>query len=218
MRRTLAKAAFYSAINLLFFALVGTGLLALTYNLTHETIAQSEEAEKLKLVSQVLPASAYDNDIMKAKATIPGDPLLGSKTDTVIYRGQLKGETSAVVLQAIAPDGYGGKINLLIAIHKDGRLAGVRVASHNETPGLGDYIEAAKNNWVLGFDGLSLEQPRDSDWKVKKDGGSFDYRAGATITPRAVIKAVHRTLQYAAQHHDELYAPRPLKQDQEKTQ
>jgi len=82
------------------------------------------------------------------------------------------------VLQVIAPDGYSGKIGLIIAIHSDGRIGGVRVISDKETPGLGDYIEIAKSKWITGFDGKSLDNPQDSDWKVRKDGGSFDYMAG----------------------------------------
>ena len=110
------------------------------------------------------------------------------------------------MLQVIAPDGYSGKINLIIAIHSDGRIGGVRVVSHKETPGLGDYIEIAKNNWITEFNDTSLDTHKDGDWKVKKDGGKFDYMAGATITPRAIVKAVHKALQYHAQHRDEMFA------------
>lgn len=206
MRRSMAKAALHTALNLLFFTAVGTALLALTYELTHEAIAQSEEREKLKLVSQIAPPSSYDNDIMKDTAELAADELLGTRAPTTIYRGRLHGETSIVVLEAVAPDGYSGKIKLVVAVHRDGRLGGVRVSAHNETPGLGDYIEIAKSDWIAGFDGLSLASRKTGDWKVKKDGGTFDYVAGATITPRAVVKAAHKTLRYAEQHHEELFA------------
>lgn len=206
MRRTMAKASFHTALNLLFFALIGTALLALTYNLTHDTIAQSEENEKLKLIKQIVPATAYDNDIIKDTAQLPADTLLGNDNETVVYRGRLKDRPSIAVIQAIAPDGYSGRINLLISIRHDGRIGGVRVISHKETPGLGDYIEIAKNNWITGFNDTSLESRKDSDWKVKKDGGTFDYMAGATVTPRAMVKAVHKALQYYALHRDELFA------------
>ena len=206
MRRTMAKASLYTALNLLFFALIGTALLALTYDLTHDQIARSEEIEKLKLVTQIAPAETYDNDIIKDTAELAADKLLGNDDDTVAYIGRLKGQPSIAVLQVIAPDGYSGKIGLIIAIHSDGRIGGVRVISDKETPGLGDYIEIAKSKWITGFDGKSLDDPRDSDWKVKKDGGSFDYMAGATITPRAVVKAVHKALQYFAANRDKLFA------------
>jgi len=204
--RTTAKASAYTALNLLFFALAGTALLALTYDLTHETIARSEENEKLKLIAQIAPPTTYDNDIMKDTAQLAEDKLLGGTGTSIVYRGRLKSQPSIAVLHVIAPDGYSGRINLIIAIHSDGRIGGVRVVSHRETPGLGDYIEIARSNWITGFNGTSLENRKDSDWKVKKDGGSFDYMAGATITPRAIVKAVHKALQYYAQHRDELFA------------
>ena len=206
MRRTATKASFYTALNLLFFALAGTALLALTYELTHGTIARSEEYEKLKLITQIAPPASYDNNIIKDTAQLAADKLLGSTETTIAYRGRLNNQPSIAVLQAIAPDGYSGRISLIIAIHRDGRIGGVRVVSHRETPGLGDYIEIARNNWITGFNGASLENPRESDWKVKKDGGKFDYMAGATITPRSVVKAVHNALQYYALHRDELFA------------
>ena len=210
MRRTMAKASLYTALNLLFFALIGTALLAITYQLTHDPIARSEEKEKLKLVTQIVPAGSFDNDIIKDTAQLPADELLGNDDTTVVYRGRLKGQPSIAVLQVIAPDGYSGKISLIISIRSDGKIGGVRVISDKETPGLGDYIEIAKSKWITGFDGESLDNPQDSDWKVKKDGGSFDYMAGATITPRAVVKAVHKALQYFALHRDELFKQSPL--------
>ena len=209
MRRTIAKASVVTALNLLFFTVIGTALLATTYQLTHEPIARSEEQEKLRLVTQIAPASLYDNDIIKDTADLAADKFLGNDDTTVAYIGRLKGEPSIAVLQVIAPDGYSGKIGLIISIHSDGKVGGVRVISHKETPGLGDYIEIARSKWITGFDGTSLESIKDSDWKVKKDGGQFDYMAGATITPRAVVKAVHKALQYFAQHRDEIFKPHP---------
>ena len=207
MRRTIAKASLITALNLLFFAVIGTALLALTYQLTHEPIARSEESEKLKLVTQIAPVETYDNDIIKDNVQLAPDTLLGNADTTVAYLGRLKDQPSIAVLQVIAPDGYSGKISLIISIHSDGKVGGVRVISHKETPGLGDYIEIARNKWIAIFDGKSLDAPKDADWKVKKDGGAFDYMAGATITPRAVVKAVHKALQYYAQHRDEMFKP-----------
>jgi len=206
MRRTLAKASFHTALNLLFFALIGTALLALTFQLTRETIMRSEENEKMKLITQIAPANAYDNDIMKDTVQLAPDELLGNDDETVAYRGRMKNSPSIAVIQAAAPDGYGGRINLIIAIRRDGRIGGVRVISHNETPGLGDYIDITKNNWIGIFNDTSLGTIKDRDWKVKKDGGTFDYMAGATVTPRAVITAVHKALQYYALHRDGLFA------------
>lgn len=209
MRRTMAKASFHTAVNLLAFALLGTAILAITYNQTRERIAQSIEAEKLKLISQIVPQSLFDNDILKDKLDIKPDALLGNDNITIAYRARLQNQPSVLVMEAVAPDGYSGKIVLLIAVRANGELAGVRVVEHKETPGLGDYIEIGRSNWVTVFNGTSLEKYQDRDWKVKKDGGQFDYMAGATITPRAVVKAVHQSLQYYAAHRADLFAENP---------
>jgi electron transport complex protein RnfG len=205
----MAKASLLTALNLLFFALVGTALLAWIFNLTRDDIARSEENEKLRLIAQIAPPGTYDNDIMKDTAQLAADGLLGGTEAGVAYRGRLKNQPSIAVLETVAPDGYSGKIKLIVAIRNDGSVGGVRVVSHKETPGLGDYIEIARDDWITGFGGTSLENRNDKQWKVKKDGGSFDYRVGATVTPRAIVKAVHKTLQYYALHRDKLFGQAP---------
>ncbi len=216
MRRTMAKASFHSALNLLFFAVLGTVVLSSTYFLTKDNIDQSVAKEKLKLISEIVPQALYDNDIVQATLQLPADELLGTEETTTAYRASLKGEPGAVVLQPVAPDGYSGKILLIVAIRSNGEVSGVRVVSHHETPGLGDYIELPKSPWIKQFDGQSLANHTDEDWKVKKDGGQFDSMAGATITPRAVVKAVHKAVQYFTQHRDELLAQTPASPAQEK--
>lgn len=205
--KRLARASLNSALNLSFFALIGTAVLAFTFFQTHDIIVKSEEAEKLKLITQLIPAKLFDNNIIQDTLTIPASPLLGTDDATTIYRARLKNEPSAVVLEAIAPDGYSGKISLIVAISRQGEVSGVRVVSHKETPGLGDYIELPKSPWIKGFDGQSHALRPETDWKVKKDGGQFDYMAGATITPRAVVKAVNKALLYFEEHQAELFAP-----------
>lgn len=207
MRRTLAKASLMTALNVLFFTLIGTALLALTYLQTHDKIAQSEQEEKLSLIQQLVPQNSFDNDIVADALRIAPQSLLGTTLSSTAYRARLHDQPVAVVLEAIAPDGYSGRISLIIAIRADGTLGGVRVVEHKETPGLGDYIDILKSNWIRGFDGKALLAQHDADWQVKKDGGQFDYMAGATITPRAVVKATHHALQYFAAHREELFAP-----------
>jgi electron transport complex protein RnfG len=212
MRRTIAKASFHSALNLLFFALLATVVLASTYFLTRDSIARSIENEKLKLIAEVVPQSLFDNAIVQDTVEVPASDLLGTSDTTVAYRARLQGETSAVVLQPVAPDGYSGKIFLIVAIRGNGEVSGVRVVAHKETPGLGDYIELPKSPWIKGFDGQSHATRKEADWKVKKDGGQFDYVAGATITPRAIVKAVHKSLLYFEQNRDKLLALQAAKE------
>lgn len=204
--KRLTKATLRTALNLLFFTVIGTAILAFTFNLTYELIAQSEETAKLKLINQVAPQTLYDNDLVKDSITLPASTQLGTEQDTVAYRGRLKGAPSIVVLEAIAPDGYSGKIGMIVAIGYDGTVSGVRVVTHKETPGLGDYIDIAKNQWISLFSGASHTRYQEGDWKVKKDGGQIDYMAGATITPRAVAKAVHNALHYFEENRAMLFA------------
>jgi len=203
--KRLTKATLRTAINLIFFTAIGTAILAFTYSVTHERIAQSENTAKLKLINEVVPTALYDNDLINDTIKLPATAQLGTEQASIAYRGRLHGQPSVVVLEAIAPDGYSGKISMIVAINYAGAITGVRVVTHKETPGLGDYIDIAKSAWIKLFDGASHERVRESGWKVKKDGGQFDYMAGATITPRAVIKAVHKALQYFEENRDKLF-------------
>ena len=207
MSESVLKHAYSTAGIMIGFTVVGTVLLASTYFTTRLPIAESERQAKLKLFEQVLPAALHDNDLLKDGIKVPAAGELGTREATYPYRARLAGQPAAVVREATAPDGYSGDIKLLIAVRADGELAGVRVLAHKETPGLGDYIDIAHSDWIKkNFDGQSLAKTSDDLWKVKKDGGSFDYMAGATITPRAVVKAVHKTLQYFAAHRDEIFS------------
>ncbi len=188
------------------FAIVTVGLVALTQLGTAQRIAEAERAARNRALSELLPAGSYDNHLQDAVRVLR-DPLLGSEGDSPAYLASLGGQPTAVILQVSAPDGYSGSILLLVGIQANGQLAGVRVIRHKETPGLGDKIELAKSPWVRAFDGKSLAQPDESGWAVKKDGGEFDQFAGATITPRAVVKAVHHALQYFDAHRAELLMP-----------
>lgn len=188
------------------FAVVGTGLVALTYDNTAERIAENERQALLRNLHQIIPPESHDNDIYSDILQVR-DPLLGTNQPVVVYRARQSKEPVAVVIASIAPDGYGGEIKLLVGINYDGTLAGVRVVSHKETPGLGDAIEAERSDWILSFKGRSLGDPEAKRWKVKKDGGAFDQFSGATITPRAVVQAVANTLRYYQNHREALFAP-----------
>jgi electron transport complex protein RnfG len=123
----------------------------------------------------------------------------------MIHRARLKNQPAAVILEATAPDGYSGDIKLLVAIKATGEIVGVRVLDHKETPGLGDYIDIGHGDWIKNFDAQSLEKTKDEAWFVKKDGGQFDFMTGATITPRAVVKAVHKVLQFYQSHQQAIF-------------
>lgn len=188
------------------FAVATVGVVALVQQGTAEQIAASQRQAQVRALAEILPAGSYDNQLLDSPIEAHDPELLGSKRPQPAYLATLGGRPSAVILRATAPDGYSGVIHLLIGIQADGRLAGVRVLSHKETPGLGDKIELAKSPWIRSFEGKALGNPGDDGWAVKKDRGEFDQFAGATITPRAVVKAVHKALQYFDAHKNELLA------------
>lgn len=185
-------------------AVLATALLAGIHHGTRERIAVREQARALERLAAVLPPALYDNDPL-ADTTVVHDARLGSGPRTV-WRARRGGAGTAVALSVTAPDGYAGPIDLLVGIDRAGRVLGVRVTGHAETPGLGDPIELRRSDWVLGFDGRSLTDPPPARWTVRRDGGDFDQFTGATITPRAVVAAVARALAFHAESGDALFA------------
>jgi electron transport complex protein RnfG len=199
-----------TSVILFIFAIIGTAMMAYTFRQTRPVIEKSEQAEKLALINQVLPKALYDNDLLASHRELPADDLLGTRKPSGMWLATKNNAPAGIVLEAIAPEGYSGDIALLIGMTAEGIVTGVRVTRHKETPGLGDYIELAKSPWVLQFNGKRSEENDMLRWRVKKDGGEFDSRAGATVTPRAIVKAVRQALEYFHKHRDELLMTTPL--------
>jgi electron transport complex protein RnfG len=194
-----------SAVVLALFAIAGTFFVSYTYDNTIDQINENKRLALLKAFHVLIPPSAHDNDVFNDIIKVNNKSLLGSKKPVKIYRARKENKPVAVIINSVAPDGYNGNIELLVAIHYDGTLAGVRVVGHKETPGLGDAIEASRSDWITKFQLQSLTSMDKKGWAVKRDGGKFDQFTGATITPRAIVKAVYNTLRYYKEHQDNLY-------------
>lgn len=194
-----------STLLTIFAALTG-GLIALTFQNTQARIGDGERRAAQKALFEIVPQSRHDNDLLSDTLSLPPDQAasLHMPKPALIYVARKGGEPVAFIIPTTATDGYSGDIRLLVGVNMDGSVAGVRVQSHKETPGLGDKIELSKNKWILGFDGKSLGNPPPEKWRVKKDGGDFDQFAGATITPRAVVNQVKNVLLYLNTHREEL--------------
>ena len=195
------------------FALVTTALLAFTAQFTKDRIVTAEREAQQKALFEIIPKARHTNDILTETINVPESAWdgLGLKSGGDIFVARHTDETMAVIIPAVAPDGYSGDIRMIVGINADGTIAGVRVIDHHETPGLGDKIDLNKTQWILGFNGKSLTEPKVSHWSVKKDGGDFDQFAGATITPRAVVNRIRRVLEFVDAHHDELFVKNPEK-------
>ena len=188
---------YYQAILLSLFALFVCGAVAAFSAVTKESITARGIEDTQRQLVQVLPQSLYDNMPSQEELTLTldGKPVH-------FFRARKAGVGSGVALFA-ETTGYSGVIRILLGIDANGTLTGVRVLSHTETPGLGDAIDLSKSQWILSFNGKSLQQPDEKGWHVKKDGGQFDSFTGATITPRAVVKGVHEALQLFRLHQNE---------------
>jgi len=194
----------WTSLVLASFGFIGTLLIAGTEAITHDRIAENHRQLLLKSLHTLVPAEKMDNDPYQDQILITAPAL--SKNTIPVYRVRKEGKPVAVILSPTAPDGYSGSIKLLVGIYLDGTLAGVRVSSHRETPGLGDAIEAQRSDWILDFNGKSLQNLSKKEWAVKRDRGQFDQFTGATITPRAVVNAVYRSLLYFKEHQEVLFS------------
>jgi electron transport complex protein RnfG len=208
--------ALVSAFALFAFTLPFTALMAFTHEVTRDRIKAAENQKKMSLIEEVLPNLDVDNDLLTdvTEAEDSGESHIGK-----VWRARKGDAPVALVFETFAPDGYGGRIDLIVSLDADGRVGGVRVAAHKETPGLGDYIDPAKDRnkgkpWISQFTGADAAMPA-ARWEVKKDGGGFDYPAGATVSARAVTRAVGRAVAWVNAHYEALFTA-PAKEQKDK--
>ena len=172
---------------------------------TRQPIADARRAAAISALNEILPPGWYDNDLLQSAREMEFD----GRSSTV-YTARHRGRVVAVILSAVAPDGYTGAIEFLLGLRRDGSILGVRVTHHRETPGLGDKIDVRKSPWIRSFDGKSMSNTPAAQWRVKRDGGTFDQFTGATITPRAMVSAVHRYFEQANRQHHLLFHEAPM--------
>jgi electron transport complex protein RnfG len=190
---------------------VGLAVLALTLvrEATRTRVEASERTKREADFAQLLGGVRHDNELLADRIEAHDPELLGTDEPVPVYRARLEGRPVAAILEAVAPDGYSGAIRIAMAVTPDGRLLGVRVIEHHETPGLGDAIEERRSDWIHQFDGRSLADPPQAGWAVRKDGGAFDQLTGATVTPRAVVAAVRNALLFVQRAGAGLYSAAP---------
>ena len=210
----LIKSMLNAALKLSLFVVISILLLLAVRFITAPQIAHEEKQAMLMTFNQVLPSSLYNNNPLEDRLTISNPEklaFLGSHDPVTLYRARKDNLPAGLIFTVVAPNGYSGNITLLMGVLPDGSVSGVRVLKHRETPGLGDKIEIKKDDWILSFNGKTINfkpdspQRDDHRWAVKKDGGEFDQFTGATITPRAVIGAVKKALIFINQTGDTLY-------------
>ena len=193
-----------NGLILAMFAMLCTAAVSVVNKVTEGKISEQKQLQRLKVLEQIIPSRIHDNDLVKSCRLITNQAALGTEDHVSAFVAYQNKAATAIAIETVAPDGYNGNIKLIVAADRSGTVLGVRTLAQNETPGLGDKIELKKSDWVNAFAGKSLTNTTTKQWKVKKDGGSFDQFTGATITPRAYVKAVHNTLMYINTNFDSI--------------
>jgi electron transport complex protein RnfG len=188
---------------------LAVAVLAVVHEVTRARVEATARARRAAAFERLLGGVRHDNDLLSDRIEVHDAELLGTEAPVPVYRARLAGRPVAAIIEPVAPDGYSGSIRLIVALTPEGRLLGVRVLEHHETPGLGDAIEERRSGWIRSFDGRGLDDPPLPRWKVRKDGGDFDQLTGATVTSRAVVAAVRNTLLFAERQGPKLFTPVP---------
>ncbi|MFT5755881.1 MAG: electron transport complex protein RnfG [Alteromonadaceae bacterium] len=200
MRKAIEK----NAKVLTVFAVVCTLIVGIVNLLTKDRIELQEQQQLLNTLSNIIAPSRHNNDIYQDCLMLQS-PQLANNEQQKAYLAKWNDTPIAMAITTTAPDGYNGNIDLLVAINVDGSISGVRVLKHNETPGLGDKIELRKSDWINSFAAKVMMSDSDNRWHVVKDGGMFDQFTGATITPRAIVKAVKEAVIYFNENQQSLF-------------
>lgn len=181
-------------------AAICTALVAVTHAITAPRIAANQQAYLEQSLQPVLAGLSYDGNLSESTRIVSPPHELPGNDAVPIYRVYADGAPIAALFVVNARDGFSGPIRLLVGIHVSGTITGVRVLDHRETPGLGDLIETGKSDWIKQFENKSLQAPPSALWAIQRDGGEYDQLTGASITPRAVIKAIKQTLVFFESH------------------
>ena len=195
-----------SGLTLATIGAICAALVSATYLQTRDRIAANEKAWLEQSLEPALAGLFFDGGISESILVIPAPHELPGPDDVLVYRVYSEDAPVAALFAVTARDGYAGPIRILVGVEYDGTVTGIRILKHRETPGLGDKIVSTRSDWVFQFDGLSLGNPELERWALKRDGGQFDQLSGASVTPRAVIKATRETLIYFAARRDEIFA------------
>lgn len=203
-----------SGLTLATIGAICAALVSATYLQTRDRIAANEKAWLEQSLEPALAGLFFEGGISESILIIPAPHELPGPDDVVVYRVYSQDEPVAALFAVTARDGYSGPIRILVGVQYDGTVTGIRILKHRETPGLGDKIVSTRSNWVFQFDGLSLGNPELERWALKRDGGQFDQLSGASVTPRAVIKATRETLIYFAARRDDIFAAPATEEDE----
>ena len=176
------KDIIFPVITLVVIATLSAFILGYVHNVTLEPIKKAKDGNELQAIAQV--TGQFDNNPFAEKMTIF---TKSKKHKLTMYPARKNGHLNSVAIKSYTNTGFGGRIELMIGFNVDGSIKSFKVISSNETPGLGSKVDEPKFKEQLeGF------YPQRQILKVKQDGGDVDAVTAATISSRAVLRAIER--------------------------
>ncbi|XBC39842.1 MAG: electron transport complex subunit RsxG [Buchnera aphidicola (Chaetogeoica yunlongensis)] len=192
LKKNKKREIFRTAIVLGVFGFLASSYVSIIHIITKSKIQHQEAIYKNKIFNQIVPSNFYDNDINKS-CFIFNNKLLGDDKNHYLWIAKKNNKMTVIIFDIIAPDGYSGSIKMMISLDIiRGKILGVRVLNHNETPGLGDKIDINISDWITKFSGVSISYKNDLYLSLKKFGGNIDQFTGATITPLSIVNSIKR--------------------------
>lgn len=158
--------------SLTVIAAVCASTLAYINVITKAPIAEMKVKQASDAAKAVMPKGVVKVD----KASLDAQEFYIGKDET--------GKVLAYALKGSDNGGYGGLIELMIGFSPDGKIVTYKALQSSETPGLGTKLSSAE--FSSQFSGKFASKPL----KVTKDGGEIEAITSATITSRAVCRAI----------------------------
>ncbi len=200
----------HDTISLFVITVVAGLLLGIVFTVTKKPIEQQEAKTKAEAYEAVYEGAEFAedpdtdkaleayNEELAAGTVTKGGEVLSDVEITEALKASVDGQDAGYVMTCSAK-GYGGEVELALGIDNEGTVKGIRITScSNETPGLGQ--NSAKEDWNGQFIGMTTGQ----EVAVVKDNtgstesGTINAISGATITSRAVTRAVDGALGFVA--------------------
>lgn len=159
---------------------VSSAALGFAYEITKEPIRLVDINKKNTAISTVV--SGFENDPYNELFKVPS-----GKDSLIFYPAIQNGKLTGVAIETFTMKGFSGLIRLMVGFTMDGKISKVAVLSHQETPGLGDKIDASKSDFPVQFEG---KDPASFKLRVTKDQGDVDAITASTISSRAYCDAL----------------------------
>lgn len=200
----------HDTICLFVITLVAGILLGAVYTITEKPIAVQKEKTKQEAYAAVYEDAEFQedealtealeeyNEQLAAGEIVMGDETLSDVTVTEVLRAEVGGAPAGYVLTCSAK-GYGGSVSMALGIDGDGAIKGIKITDcSNETPGLGQNSSSA--DWNGQFLGMNSTQELSvvTNAQGSPEEGTVSAISGATITSKAVTRAVNGALHFVA--------------------